>query len=196
MTDAGVLPLDGGTARSVRAVALVGFMAAGKTTVGQKLARRTGWPFEDLDQLIETNQGQTIREIFAQRGEAAFRELESSLLREFLHRPPPFILALGGGAFIQSEIQNLLRAAGIPVVFLDAPADELYRRGEQEGLARPLRGDEESFRQLYQRRRPVYLQAALSIETSRKSVEAIVEEIISGLNLSVAEGVCDCRTQG
>jgi shikimate kinase len=191
MADAGVSPLDRGTASPLVAVALVGFMGAGKTTVGRALAQRTGWHFEDLDELIEKNQGQTIAEIFEERGEARFRDLERLLLREALRLPPPFVLALGGGAFCQNEVQNLLRTAGIPAVFLDAPVDELYRRGAEDGVLRPLRRDEEAFRRLYQERRPAYLGAALAIETWRKPVAAIVDEIISALNLEGARGVWD-----
>ena len=180
-----------GTASSLVPIALVGFMGAGKTTVGRELARRMGWPFEDLDELIERSQGQTIKEIFERHGETRFRELEGFVLREALRRPPPFVLALGGGAFIQNDIQNLLRDNGIPAVFLDAPADELYRRGAEDGLVRPLRRDEETFRQLYDERRPAYLRAALAIETSTKPVAAVVDEIICRLNLAPAGGAWD-----
>src|SRR5215469_15310687 len=79
MTDAGVSPLEQGTASPLVAVALVGFMGAGKTTVGRALAQRTGWRFEDLDELIEKSQGQTIAEIFEASGEARFRDLERLL---------------------------------------------------------------------------------------------------------------------
>jgi len=179
---------------AVPAVFLVGFMGAGKSSVGRALAARLNWVFEDLDDRIESREGRTVAEIFRDSGEEEFRVAEHEALRqvvEELHGGGMKIIALGGGAFVQNEVQNLLRTAGIPAVFLDAPVDELYRRGAEDGVLRPLRRDEEAFRRLYQERRPVYLGAALAIETWRKPVAAIVDEIISALNLEGARGVWD-----
>jgi len=174
-----------GDRSSLLAIALVGFMGAGKTTVGRALAARLGWRFEDLDDLIQMREGRSIEEIFQDQGEAAFRDLERSAVREVLTGEGfgPLVLALGGGAFPQEPVQEILRKAAIPAVFLDASDEELFRRSERPEVVRPLRGDREQFRQLYERRRPAYLQAHLRIETGGKEVEAVVEEIISGLNL-------------
>ena len=85
----------------VRAVFLVGFMAAGKTTVGQELARRLGWDFVDLDARIESCERQSIPEIFRERGESGFRLAETGALRDLLtgSLQPNCVVALGGGAF-------------------------------------------------------------------------------------------------
>lgn len=177
---------------ALRAVSLVGFMGAGKTTVGRALAARLGWRFEDLDDVIQAREGRTIEQIFQQQGEPAFRDLEHLTVREVLMTDSaPLVLALGGGAFVEARVQGTLRDAKIPAVFLDAEVEELFRRSEQPEVVRPLRQNRDRFSQLYERRRPAYLQAQLRIETGGKAIDAVVEEIISGLNLISKSGVCE-----
>jgi shikimate kinase len=175
------------------AVALVGFMGAGKTTVGQELALRLGWRFADLDRLIEARERRTIEQIFRKQGEAEFRRMERSVVREAIGslKHGPLVLALGGGAFIELGVQQCLQEAQIPVVFLDAPVAELFRRCEQPGVERPLRRDQDRFRKLYEQRRPEYLKAAVCIETAGKKIGDVAQEIISGLNLYPVSGACD-----
>jgi shikimate kinase len=175
------------------AVALVGFMGAGKTTVGQELAARLGWRFEDLDQLIEARERRTIEQIFREDGEAEFRRMEGSAVRDAIGslNHGSLVLALGGGAFIEPGVQNCLQEAQIPVVFLDAPVAELFRRCEQPGVERPLRRDQDQFRKLYEQRRPEYLKAAVCIETAGKKIGDVAQEIISGLILYPVSGACD-----
>jgi shikimate kinase len=173
-------PSARGPVSTVRAVFLVGFMGAGKTTVGRALGRRLGWPFEDLDDRIQTREGRTVAQIFRESGEAEFRRFEQAALRDLLEElsTAPRVVALGGGAFVQPKNAALLAQAGSHVVFLDAPVDELFRRCQQEQkVERPLRRDEDQFRQLYQTRRPHYLAAALRIETSGKDVDTVAAEV-------------------
>ncbi len=167
------------------AIALVGFMGAGKTTVGRALAERLGWRFADLDDLIQVREGRSIEQIFREQGEAGFRKLERSMVREVAtaEEPAPMVLALGGGAFPEEVVQEVLREAGIPAVFLDAPVEELFRRSGQPEVVRPMRRDREQFSQLYARRRPSYLKAHLRVETGGREIPAIVEEIVAGLKL-------------
>ena len=183
MTEEAVLPLMAGKPSRAVGLALVGYMGAGKTTVGRALAERIGWRFDDLDSLIEQHEGRRVDEIFARQGELAFRQLEGSLLRDCLRQPGPAVVALGGGAFLQTEVQKLLAEAQIPAVFLDAPVEELFRRCLEPGAVRPLRGDPEQFREGYERRRPTYLKAGLCVQTGGKAVGEIVQEIIARLNL-------------
>ena len=172
------------------AVALVGFMGAGKTTVGQELARRLAWRFHDLDDLIQVAEGATIEQIFEQRGEKAFREMERRILSTILgSNTSPLVLALGGGAFVDTENQSLLRSAKVPAVFLDAPVEELFFRSEQAEIMRPLRRSRDQFGQLYEERRPQYLRAAICLQTSGKEIRSIAEEIIDVLKLK--SGVSD-----
>jgi shikimate kinase len=168
-----------------RAVFLVGFMGAGKSSVGMALAQRLGWPFEDLDQRIQAREKRSIEQIFRQSGESAFRDAEQAALRELLSQlgPSPRVVALGGGTIAQPVNADLLDQAEVHLVFLHAPVEELYRRCQQEGSERPLRKDAEQFRRLYEVRLPHYRKAALRIETEGKLVEAVAAEVAASLGL-------------
>jgi shikimate kinase len=168
-----------------RVVFLVGFMGAGKTAVGSALSQRLGWQFEDLDEQIESRAGQPIEQIFRLAGEAAFRMAEHEAIREVLANlgSSSRVVALGGGAFVQPENAELLRQAGFPIVFLDAPVEELWRRCQEQAVGRPLRQDMQQFRDLYQARRPHYLAAALHVDTTGKDVETVAAEIANALRL-------------
>lgn len=185
MTDETVLPRSRREQASVYTVALVGFMGAGKTTVGEELARHLNWRFADLDHLIESREGRTIPQIFQHDGEARFRELEHRVLGEALAAPDSrfFVLALGGGAFVIEKIRALLRERQVPAIWLDAPAEELFRRCEQPEVVRPLRRDPEQFTKLYEQRLSSYRQADLHVITKGKEISAIAEEITVRLAL-------------
>jgi shikimate kinase len=165
-------------------------MGAGKTTVGQALAATLGWQFIDLDEVIKARDGRTIPEIFQQSGEKAFRELETLLLREIIasSQAIPSVLSLGGGAFIDNTNQLLLRENEIPAVFLDASAEELFRRCQQPEVNRPLLTDRDRFSALYERRRPAYLNAAFCIQTTGREIASIADEIITRLRLGLHSG--------
>jgi len=167
----------------VRAVFLVGFMASGKSSVGQELARRLGWDFVDMDARIESRERQSIPEIFRQRGEPGFRLAVTSALRDLLTEPlkRDSVVALGGGAFVQERNRELLRQW--PAVFLEAPLSELWQRSLTDGVERPLREDPEQFAQLYAERLPCYRQASLVVETAGKQLTSICEEIEGALQL-------------
>jgi shikimate kinase len=94
---------------------------------------------------------------------------------------------LGGGAFVQEEYAALLRAAGVPTVFLDAPVEELWQRcraqANETGAERPLLRSMEQFRRLYETRRRIYSKASLKIQTGGRAVEAIAVEIEEALSL-------------
>jgi shikimate kinase len=172
-------------AGSHRAVFLVGFMGAGKTSVGRSLGQRLGWSFEDLDDRIQVRAGRSIAEIFRDSGEAEFRRLENTALHELLDElsTGPRVVALGGGAFAQPENAALLERAEVHVIFLDGPADELFRRCEKEQRARPLLRDAKRFRELYEERKPSYLKASFQIETNGKNVDSIAAEVACKLGL-------------
>jgi shikimate kinase len=178
-------PGSGIPRQALTAICLVGFMGAGKTTVGRALATKLGWEFVDLDDLIAARDGRPIPEIFKDSGEKAFRDLERQLLQETIpsSRMPGTVLSLGGGAFIDNTNQQLLRENEIPAVFLDASAEELFLRCQQPGVERPLLSDRNSFYALYQRRRPAYLNAEFSIQTAGREIAYIVDEIITRLGL-------------
>ena len=166
-----------------RTIFLVGFMGAGKSSVGAALSRNLGWPFEDLDERIEAQEGRSIEQIFQQSGETEFRRIEHVALRSLIRElgSSQKVVAVGGGAFAQANNAELLEAAGFPVIFLDAPVEELFRRCQEQQLNRPLRRDLDEFRRLYDARRSGYMKAAVRIETSGKDVEEVAAEAIESL---------------
>lgn len=168
-----------------RVIILVGFMGAGKTTVGRELASFLGWRFEDLDDRIQSREGRTIEEIFRDSGEAEFRRCEHLALRELFSESESDyrVIALGGGAFAQEENASILRDRNIPSVFLDAPVEELFRRCQQQELRRPLRQDEAHFRKLYETRRPLYMTATCHLETNGKPITQIAAEVAGTLEI-------------
>jgi len=171
--------------REVRAVFLVGFMGAGKTTVGRALSRRLGLPFEDLDDRIQHRERKTIEQIFRESGEAEFRRAESAALRELLEElgSKLRVVALGGGAFVQPGNAALIEGAKVHSVFLDAPVEELLRRCEEEPVERPMRQDPKQFRELYETRRQSYMKAIVRIETTGKDVDIVAAEVAWSLGL-------------
>lgn len=181
----------------VNAVFLVGFMGAGKSSVGRALGQRLNWIFEDLDDRIERQEGRRVAEIFRDSGEAEFRRVEHEALRRLLEelrlgsagvrRPIGRVIALGGGAFVQKNNAALLKRSGVPTVFLDAPTDELWQRcctqSEQTGAERPLLRSPIQFRELYEARREGYAKASITISTSNLALDEIAAEIAQVLGL-------------
>ncbi len=140
-----------------RHVALVGFMGAGKTMLGKRVAERLGRRFVDVDREIEHETGVQINRLFAERGEAAFRAAETRRALEALEAGPPAVVALGGGAVGSEQIREALRLHAL-TVFVDVGPDEAWRRVRRS--ERPLAQDELRFRALYTKRRPLYEQCA------------------------------------
>ena len=122
-----------------RHLALIGFMGAGKTTVGQEVARRTGRPFVDTDAEIEARHG-PIAELF-ERGEEEFRRLEAVVVEEILGRAEPSVIALGGGAYEAARSERAL------AVWLQVDVSTAWERSRRSG--RPLAQDETRFRELF-----------------------------------------------
>ena len=165
-------------------------MGAGKSSVGRALGQRLNWLFEDLDDRIEQREGRRVAEIFRDSGESAFRRAEHLALEQALEQLQggvPRIIALGGGAFIQPSIAELLETSGVPTVFLDASVEELWQRcchqAAESRTERPLLKDLDQFRRLYDSRRQSYLKASLKIQTGNRTVDAIAAEIAEKLGL-------------
>jgi 3-dehydroquinate synthetase len=134
-------------------VALIGFMGAGKTTLGREVARRIGRIFVDLDRELERRAGQTIAELFAHRGEAEFRTLEETAALEALTEQKPSVIALGGGAVASPRTRAALREHAVSVL-VEVEPDVAWQRAR--GGARPLAKDEDEFQALYRDREPLY----------------------------------------
>ena len=119
-----------------RTIVLVGFMAAGKSTVGRSLARALDWRFRDLDDEIERHTGLRVPDLFRTRGEHAFRQLERELTARLLHEPR-MVVAPGGGWAAQLGVMESL-PPGVLTVWLRVSAEEAVRRARAEGVTRPL----------------------------------------------------------
>jgi shikimate kinase/3-dehydroquinate synthase len=137
-----------------RHLVLVGFMGAGKSTVGAEVARRLGRPFHDVDRAIEDAHGE-IRELFATEGEAAFREIEAGFVKEAGRSSERSVIAVGGGAV---ETRQLLEELHALVVHLEVDVDTAWERAQ--GSTRPLAQDEAEFRERFRRREPLYERVA------------------------------------
>jgi shikimate kinase len=165
-------------------------MGAGKTSVGRTMSEQLAWTFEDLDDRIEARERRKVAEIFRDSGEPEFRRAEHAALKELLRElstGAKRIVALGGGAFAQKRNARLIESAGVPTVFLDADAEQLWRRcrrqAEREAIRRPLLSNLENFRELYEARWPHYLKASFRQNTGGKTVNQIAAEVIKGLGL-------------
>jgi shikimate kinase len=176
-------PLRGPQSR-IPILCLAGFMGSGKTTVGTLLARQLAWRFVDLDDRIEASAGLPIPQIFEHLGEAAFRQIEADQLRAALGRASELkentILALGGGTYAQSGCPEFLRAAGIPVLWLDSPLELLLARCTTM-TGRPLFRDEASFRTLYAQRLPSYQLADHRVDSSAEPTQVVAEILRRGI---------------
>jgi shikimate kinase len=159
---------------------LVGFMASGKSTIGRVLADNLGWPLYDIDADIEREQGMSIADIFDDRGEAAFRDLETSMIAKrvrMVQSGLPGVVVLGGGAFVQPRNFELLENNGI-TVWLDCPF-ELVRQRLGDTSTRPLARNPEMLARLYADRRPLYSRADFRIEICEEDIDEVVNRILS-----------------
>jgi shikimate kinase len=154
---------------------LVGFMGAGKSTVARAMGRATGWRVEDIDERIEARERRSIAAIFAQQGEAYFRQLERQALTELLPERHT-IVATGGGTFAEADNRALMLADGA-VVWLDLPLARVIDRVPPDGR-RPLAADRAQLDQLYTRRQLAYAQAHLRVDATRP-VPELVERLLA-----------------
>jgi shikimate kinase len=157
---------------------LVGFMAAGKTTVARALADRLGWRADDIDELIEARERRTVADIFARSGEPYFRALE----RDILHLLLPLrhlVVATGGGTFMDPDNRAAINIDGFSV-WLDVPFDELLRRIPADGR-RPLAADRAQLERLYTVRQGAYANARLRIDARGVRPDEVAERIIEAL---------------
>ncbi len=160
-----------------RNVILVGFMGAGKSTVGRLLARRLGLCFVETDDMITAREGTSIPEIFAARGEAYFRGLETAVL-DGLADKHGHVVSTGGGFPCRPGVIERLRTLGT-VVWLAADFDTLYERASRLGGRPMLAGrTREDVAALYEARKASYSQAHLAVDVSRVGVDAAVSRIM------------------
>jgi shikimate kinase len=164
-------------------VVLVGLPGAGKTTTGRRLAKILVVPFADTDDLVEATTGRTVRDIFAESGEAAFRAAEAAAIRAAL-TDFDGVLSLGGGALTVDSTRDLIASSGVPVVLLEAPVPTLSAR-VGDGTSRPLLTGDPSGRLtvLAEQRRPTYVAlAALQIDTTHRTPGQVASLIAARLH--------------
>ena len=165
--------------RPDRRIFLVGFMASGKTSVGRRIADRLGLPFVDVDAEIERISGRTVRAIFEESGEGAFREREAAFLAGTVSLPAA-VVATGGGAFAQEGTRRAIAGLGTSVL-LDAPLETI--RGRLAGKTdRPLFRSVEQLQALYAERAPFYRMADVHVHLSgAETVEETADRVLTAL---------------
>ncbi|MEZ4484938.1 MAG: shikimate kinase [Syntrophotaleaceae bacterium] len=166
---------------SDKTIILIGFMGAGKSTLGRALARMTGMPLVDLDALIVEQQRRPIPDIFAAEGEAAFRRYETDALRS-LPADLSIIIATGGGIVGCEQNWQLMREMGT-IIYLRAQWDSLRSR-LSGSTGRPLATADRSeadIKCLWQQRVPLYEQADFIVDTDGRGVDEVAQEIMSGV---------------
>jgi shikimate kinase len=159
---------------------LVGFMAAGKTTVARAIARRLDWRAEDVDELIEVRERATVADIFARHGEPYFRAVE----REILHLLLPLrhtVVATGGGTFMDPESQQAIQRDGTSV-WLDVPLETIVARLPSDGR-RPLSADRAQMERLFLMRQAAYARAHLRVDASGPA-ELVADRILEALRIT------------
>ncbi len=157
---------------------LVGFMAAGKTTVARALAERLGWRAEDVDVLIEVRERRTVTDIFARQGEQYFRGVEREILRLVLPLRH-VIVATGGGTFQDPENRAAINLDGLSI-WLDVPFEEVLARIPADGR-RPLAADRAQLERLFALRQASYGYAKIRIDAGAARPEEIAERIIDAI---------------
>lgn len=156
-------------------VFFVGFMGAGKTSVARKLARICGIAAVDMDTYLERRENRRVKDIFAEGGEAAFRAIETDVLRELAGKDP-LLVSCGGGVVVTPENREILRSSGF-VVYLQVTADEAKER-ISDLSTRPLFTDLDAARRRNAERLPLYEEVAdLTVNTAGRGVAAIAYEV-------------------
>jgi shikimate kinase len=169
-----------------RSIVLVGLMGCGKSSVGRRLASRLGLQFVDADEEIERVAAKSIVEIFADHGEAYFRDGERRVIARLLGNGPQ-VLATGGGAFINPETRQKIRERGISI-WLRADLPVLMRRVSKRDT-RPLlktADPEATMRDLMAKRYPVYADADITLESRDVPHDVIVNEAIAAIKAQLA----------
>ena len=159
-------------------VYLIGFMAAGKTTVARALAKRLDWRAVDIDELVEQREHQTVADIFAKHGEPYFRAAERAVLLEQVG-PRHLVVATGGGTFVDPQNRAAINHDGVSV-WLDVPLDRVIDRMPVDGR-RPLAADRPELERLYHARQAAYTLAHVRLDAGRASVDALVEQLMDWL---------------
>lgn len=175
-------------------ITLIGYRGSGKSSIVPLIAERLNWSWADVDRLIEQQAGKSIKEIFAEDGEPAFRKTERSVVIK-LFQNDQIVIGTGGGTVIDLENRKDFMSAG-PVIWLKASADELYARISKDPISAETRpsltdkgGGIEEIKEVLGLREPMYSECAtIQIETAGSTFEEIVDEIFRQLPPDISSG--------
>lgn len=172
-----------------KTIVLVGLMGVGKSSVGRRLATALNLPFRDADNEVEAAAGRSISEIFAELGEAAFRDGERRVIARLLDEPP-HVLATGGGAFVNAETRALINEKAISV-WLKADVELLARRVSRKDTRPLLKGKDPVavLTELARVRNPAYAEAQVHVQTGDTPHGVAVDAILTALRERLAPGV-------
>ena len=177
-------PFQGAHESPPRRIVLTGFMGSGKSTVGPLVARRLGWGFIDVDEVIEAEAGAPIAELFARHGEAAFREREQATIARLHAAGDARVLALGGGAIEHPATRELLlTASGTMLVHLEVELATTLARCSGTEQIRPILADQANLASRYLRRLPLYRTAHVSIAVDALTPEEAADAILRAAGL-------------
>jgi shikimate kinase len=179
-----------------RSIVLIGLMGAGKTAVGRRLANRLDLPFIDADTEIEVAAGASISEIFAEHGESYFRQGERKVIARLLEGGPQ-VLATGGGAYMNADTRNNIKARGLSV-WLKAEIKVLLKRvGRRDSRPLLAAGDPEKvMKKLMEERYPIYAEADVTVESRDVPHDVIVGVVIDALAAKLGCGAKADKVQG
>jgi shikimate kinase len=170
------------TPLGTRSIVLVGMMGVGKSSIGRRLGARLVIPFVDADAEIEKAAGMSVADIFARHGEADFRKGEARVIARLLENGPR-VLATGGGAFMNPDTRDAIRAKGVSI-WLKADLEVLLRRINKRKNDRPLlqtADPAETLRALLAEREPIYAGADLTLHSHEVAHDSIVADIMTAL---------------
>lgn len=163
----------------VKRIVLIGFMGTGKTAIGKRLAKILGFRFLDIDSIIETREKKSISQIFQDRGEPFFRDLEKKVIEE-ISPSQGVVIATGGGAVLNQANREQLKQ-GSWVVCLTATPEKIWERTSRRTIRPLLKGKEplETIKNLLRERAQAYSEANLIVDTTHGNVSEITEKILT-----------------
>jgi len=165
--------------KSRKNLILTGFMGSGKSEVGKLLAESLGIPFYDMDEMIAADEGMSINDIFAKKGEAYFRNAETSFIKN-IKMDSPFVLSTGGGVVVKKESRKILKALGI-VIYLKTSPETVFERlvGDTSRPLLQVSDAREKIKNMMQERATAYSDCDVLQETDSLCVEDVVERVIA-----------------
>ena len=161
-------------------VYLIGFMGAGKSSVARALGTRLGWKVQDMDELIESREHQSIATVFARNGEAYFRRIEHEVLCELVHERQ-LVVATGGGTFVSTDNRTIINKDGVSI-WLDVSFNRVIDRLRSD-TKRPLAADHTRMQTLFETRRPAYALADFRVDASLTSIDEQTEQILEWIRI-------------